>query len=198
MLPKSVENLMAELGRLPGVGRRSAERMAFDLLARSPARPLALARALENMVAQVAACPCCFYFAEGGVCPLCTDPRRDAAILCVVETSLDVAAFDRVAGVRPRFHVLGGRLSPLRDIAPADLHIGELLSRVRSGVGEVILATSPTGEGEATAVFLAGELAPLGVRTTRIGRGVPMGGSLEHSDVETLRLSLEMRRPFSP
>lgn len=198
MLPKSVENLMAELGRLPGIGRRSAERMAFDLLARSPERPLALARALEAMVSQVAACPRCFYFSEGGVCPLCSDPRREASLLCVVESSLDVAAFDRVGGVRPLYHVLGGRLSPLRDVTPADLHITELLARARAGIAEVIIATSPTVEGEATAVYLAGELAPLGVRTTRIGRGVPMGGSLEHSDAETLRLSLEMRRPFAP
>lgn len=198
MIPKAVEHVIAELSKLPGIGRRSAERLAFDLLNRAPERPAALADALHRLAEGIAPCSTCFFYAEDGVCPICTDPRRDAHLICVVETPMDVTAFDRVGGMRPLFHVLGGRLSPLKGITPDDLHVDALLNRIREGIEEVILATSPTVEGEATALYLASVIGPLGARMTRIGRGIPMGGSLEHADAETLRLSLETRRTFSP
>jgi recombination protein RecR len=197
LIPKAVEHVIAELSKLPGIGRRSAERLAFDLLNRAPERPAALADALARLAEGIAPCTTCFFYAEDGVCPICSDPRRDAQLLCVVETPMDVTAFDRVGGMRPLFHVLGGRLSPLKGITPDDLHIDALLDRIREGIEEVILATSPTVEGEATALYLASVIGPLGARMTRIGRGIPMGGSLEHADAETLRLSLETRRAFS-
>lgn len=197
LIPKAVEHVIAELSKLPGIGRRSAERLAFDLLNRAPERPAALADALARLAEGIAPCTTCFFYAEDGVCPICSDPRRDGHLICVVETPMDVTAFDRVGGMRPLFHVLGGRLSPLKGITPDDLHIDALVDRLREGVEEVILATSPTVEGEATALYLASVIGPLGVRMTRIGRGIPMGGSLEHADSETLRLSLETRRTFS-
>lgn len=197
MLPAALERLIAELSRLPGIGRRSAERIALDLLAHAPQRPEALATALRSLAAEVGRCERCHYFSENGVCPFCDNTARRRETLYVVETATDAIAFDKAGGGRGLFHILGGRLSPLRGVSPGDLHIAALFQRLKDHpeIEEVVLATSPSVEGEATAIFLAREIAPSGIRLSRIGRGVPMGGALEQTDPETLRLSLEGRRP---
>ncbi|MDX2177860.1 MAG: recombination mediator RecR [Candidatus Sumerlaeia bacterium] len=198
MIPEALEQLVGELGKLPGIGRRTAERLAFDLLRRSPARPVALAAALERVGSEIGLCPRCFYYAERGQCVLRCDRERDPETLCVVESPMDVVAFEKANPTRMRYHVLGGKLVPMKGIGPEQLHLAELRARVaEDGVREVIVATSPSVEGDATAIFLAGELARAGVRVTRIGRGIPTGGSLEHSDAETLRQALDGRRELA-
>jgi recombination protein RecR len=196
LLPPVVDRLIAELAKLPGIGRRSAERIAFDLVARSPDRPTALATVLMGMAESVRPCPECHLLTEGGRCSVCSDPARDRATLCVVETYADAIAFDRAVSGKPLFHVLGGRLSPLKGVTPSDLCVDQLLSRLDGSVRELILATSPSIEGDATAHYIAQEAAGRVARISRIGRGVPTGGSLEHADSETLRFSVESRRPF--
>jgi recombination protein RecR len=194
-LPAALQQLIAELGKLPGVGRRSAERMAFALLASEADDVQPLADAVTRLHAEVGLCEACGYYTDRGVCPICTDPSRDETLLCVVEMPVDVIAFERTGGFRARYHVLGGVLSPLKGISPDDLNVAGLRKRLQNGsVAEVILATSPSVEGEATAHYLSQILARDGVRFTRIGRGVPMGGSLDLADSGTLRLALEGRR----
>lgn len=194
-LPAALQQLIGELGKLPGVGRRSAERMAFALLASEAEEVAPLAGALVRLHEEVGLCDVCGYYTDRGICPVCADPRRDDSLLCVVDMPVDVIAFERTGGFSGRYHVLGGVLSPLKGIGPSDLNIAALQRRLREGgVAEIILANSPSVEGDATAHYLAQVLAREGVAFTRIGRGVPMGGSLDLTDSGTLRLALEGRR----
>lgn len=193
-LPAAIENLIGELGKFPGVGRRSAERMAFDLIGSPRERARALQQAIGEIDRSVGVCKVCGYFSVEGQCLVCS-PTRDTAILLVVEKALDVVALEKAGGFRGLYHVLGGQLSPLKGVSPSDLRIGELLRRAQDpAVRELILATSPSVEGDATALFIARQAERHGLLITRLGRGVPMGGSLEFSDSGTLRMALEARR----
>jgi recombination protein RecR len=195
MISESVDHLIAELTKLPGIGRRSAQRIAFHLL-RSPADQVeSLARLLVEVKARVRPCSICFFLTETDPCDICTDTRRDRNILLVVEQISDVLAFERTQVHRGLYHVLGGALSPLDGIGPDRLKIQELMARLKIGeVKEVVFATNPRMEGEATAQYLDRLIHPLGIRTTRIARGVPVGSDLELADGLTLARSLEGRR----
>ena len=183
MLPPSAEALVRELTRLPGVGRRSAQRLAVHLLRVPEGDALQLAGAIEQARARIRPCPECFGFAEDGLCPICRDTRRDESILCVVEAPQD-----------GRYHVLGGALSPLDGVDPEDLTIRQLVERVgRGGIVEVIIATNPTMTGEATAAYIAGLLRER-VSVTRLASGLPVGGDLEFADEVTLGRALDGRR----
>lgn len=191
----SLDALVQALRRLPGVGVRSAQRMAFHLLQHDRAGALQLARALEAAVQQVRHCALCHTFTEGEICAICADPRRDASKLCVVETPADQAALERTGAFNGRYFVLMGRLSPLDGIGPADIGIDELLARASDGVvREVILATNFTAEGEATAHVLAQALGSRGLAVTRLARGVPAGSELEYVDLGTIAHALVDRR----
>jgi len=190
-----VQDLIDELGRLPGVGPKSAQRIAFHLLKVEPADAERLARAIHEVKAKVHFCRICFNVAEGELCRICRDPRRDPSLVCVVEEPRDLVAIERTQEFKGRYHVLGGAISPIEGIGPDDLRIRELLRRLESeGVDEVILATNPNIEGEATAMYLARLLAPLGVRVTRIASGLPVGGDLEYADEITLGRAFAGRR----
>jgi recombination protein RecR len=190
-----VQDLIDELGRLPGVGPKSAQRIAFHLLKVEPADADRLARAIHEVKAKVHFCKICFNVAEGELCRICRDPRRDPSLVCVVEEPRDLVAIERTQEFKGRYHVLGGAISPIEGIGPDDLRIRELLRRLESeGVGEVILATNPNIEGEATAMYLARLLTPLGVRVTRIASGLPVGGDLEYADEITLGRAFAGRR----
>jgi recombination protein RecR len=190
-----VQDLIDELGRLPGVGPKSAQRIAFHLLKVEPADAERLARAIHEVKAKVHFCRICFNVAEGELCRICRDPRRDPSLICVVEEPRDLVAIERTQEFKGRYHVLGGAISPIEGIGPDDLRIRELLRRLESeGVGEVILATNPNIEGEATAMYLARLLTPLGVRVTRIASGLPVGGDLEYADEITLGRAFAGRR----
>ena len=190
-----VQDLIDELGRLPGVGPKSAQRIAFHLLKVEPADAERLARAIHEVKAKVHFCRICFNVAEGELCRICRDPRRDPSLVCVVEEPRDLVAIERTQEFKGRYHVLGGAISPIEGIGPDDLRIRELLRRLESeGVGEVILATNPNIEGEATAMYLARLLTPLGVRVTRIASGLPVGGDLEYADEITLGRAFAGRR----
>jgi recombination protein RecR len=191
-----LEGLIGELTKLPGLGRKSAQRIAFHILRASPAEADRLARSILDLKARVMDCRVCCNVTETQPCALCADARRDATVLCVVEQPMDVLAIERTGEFRGRYHVLKGALSPVDGIGPDQLTIGELLARVKAGgVAEVILATNPTAQGEATALYLARLLpgAP-GLRVTRIARGVPMGSDLEFSDQVTLARALLGRK----
>jgi recombination protein RecR len=190
-----VQDLIDALRRLPGIGAKSAQRLAFHLL-RAPAEEVAaLADAIRAAKERVAICAECFNVAEGDRCRYCRDPRRDGTVLCVVEEPADIVAVERTQEFRGRYHVLGGHISPMDGIGPDDLRVRELLGRIERGeVKECILATNPTVEGEATALYLAKVLKPLGVRVTRIASGLPVGGDLEYADEVTLGRALEGRR----
>ena len=190
-----VQDLIDELGRLPGVGPKSAQRIAFHLLKVEPADAERLARAIHEVKAKVHFCRICFNVAEGELCRICRDPRRDPSLVCVVEEPRDLVAIERTQEFKGRYHVLGGAISPIEGIGPDDLRIRELLRRLESeGVDEVILATNPNIEGEATAMYLARLLTPLGVRVTRIASGLPVGGDLEYADEITLGRAFAGRR----
>jgi recombination protein RecR len=190
-----VQDLIDELGRLPGVGPKSAQRIAFHLLKVEPADAERLARAIHEVKAKVHFCKVCFNVAEGELCRICRDPRRDPSLVCVVEEPRDLVAVERTQEFKGRYHVLGGAISPIEGIGPDDLRIRELLRRLESeGVREVILATNPNIEGEATAMYLARLLTPLGVRVTRIASGLPVGGDLEYADEITLGRAFAGRR----
>jgi recombination protein RecR len=192
---KYLELLIAELEKLPSIGLKSAQRLALHLLRVPKEDALRLADAIRAVRERVGFCSTCGNFSETDPCALCGDPRRDTKILCVVEQPVDVLAFERTGQFTGRYHVLGGALSPLEGTSPEQLRIRELLSRLRGGeVKEVILATNPNVNGEATALYLSKLLNPLGVRVTRIARGVPMGSDLEYSDQVTLARALEGRR----
>jgi len=190
-----VQSLVDELGRLPGIGPKSAQRIAFFLLKSAPDDAKRLARAIVEAKERVSWCRRCFNFAEGDLCVYCRDDRRDSTLLCVVEEPRDIVAVERTQEYRGLYHVLLGAISPIEGIGPDQLKVKELLARVNDeGVQEVILATNPNIEGEATAMYLARLLKPLGLRVTRIASGLPVGGDLEYADEVTLGRALEGRR----
>jgi recombination protein RecR len=190
-----VQDLIDELGRLPGVGPKSAQRIAFHLLAADPVDVRRLAQVLVEVKDRVRFCSVCGNVAEEDTCRICRDPRRDPAILCVVEEPKDVVAIERTREYRGRYHVLGGAISPIDGIGPDELRIRELMPRLADGtVLEVILATDPNLEGEATATYLTRLLRPMGLRVTRLASGLPVGGDLEYADEVTLGRAFEGRR----
>jgi len=187
---------VAELAKLPGIGRKTAQRLTFFLLKQPPEVAARLAQAIHQVRDQVTACGVCGNLSDDDPCAICRDPRRDAATLCVVEEPGDVGAIERAGQYRGRYHVLGGRLSPLEGVGPEALRVDALVARVSngSGVREVIIATNPSMEGEVTATLLQQLLRPTGVRVTRIARGLPVGGDLEYADGVTIAQSLLARR----
>ncbi|WP_405726904.1 recombination mediator RecR [Streptomyces sp. NBC_01537] len=190
-----VQDLIDELGRLPGVGPKSAQRIAFHILQADPADVRRLAHALAEVKAKVRFCTVCGNVAESEQCRVCRDPRRDPSVICVVEESKDVVAVERTREFRGRYHVLGGAISPIEGIGPDDLRIRELLARLADGtVTELILATDPNLEGEATATYLARMIKPMGLKVTRLASGLPVGGDLEYADEVTLGRAFEGRR----
>jgi recombination protein RecR len=195
----AIEDLVAELAKLPGIGRKTAQRLTFHLLKQPPEAAGRLAEAIRRVRDQVTACRICGNLTDEEPCGICADPRRDATVLCVVEEASDVGAIERAGRFRGRYHVLGGRLSPLDGIGPEALRLESLLERVGngSGVREVIVATNPSMEGEVTATYLQQVLKPTGVRVTRIARGLPVGGDLEYADGVTIAQALEARRDMS-
>jgi recombination protein RecR len=190
-----VQNLIDELGRLPGVGPKGAQRIAFYLLGTDPADVKRLAAVLVEVTDRIRFCKICGNVAEEDECRICRDPRRDLSIICVVEEPKDVAAIEKIREFRGRYHVLGGAISPIDGVGPDDLRIRELMARLADGgVTEVILATDPNLEGEATATYLARLVKPLGLRVTRPASGLPVGGDLEYADEVTLGRAFEGRR----
>ncbi|MGI8676652.1 MAG: recombination mediator RecR [Nocardioidaceae bacterium] len=190
-----VQDLIDELGRLPGVGPKSAQRIAFHLLDADPVDVRRLASVLVEVKDKVRFCVVCWNVSESEQCRVCRDPRRDLSILCVVEESKDVVAIERTREFRGRYHVLGGAISPIEGIGPDELRVKELMQRLADGaVTEVILATDPNLEGEATATYLSRMLRPLGLRVTRLASGLPVGGDLEYADEITLGRAFEGRR----
>jgi recombination protein RecR len=190
----SVDNLIVQLARLPGVGRRTAQRLAFHLLKASEADALALADAIREVKERIGFCTECGNLAEEPLCPICTDARRDRSLICVVEDPSDLVALERTHEYRGLYHVLGGALSPIDGVDPEHLRIAELVARVeRGGVTEVLLATNPTMTGEATAAYLADRLRGR-TRVTRLASGLPVGGDLEYADEVTLGRALAGRR----
>jgi recombination protein RecR len=192
-----VQNLIDELGRLPGIGPKSAQRIAFYLLKAAPEDANRLARSITEAKARVSWCRRCFNLAEGELCIYCRDERRDPTLLCVVEEPRDIVAVERTHEFKGLYHVLQGAISPIEGIGPEQLRVKELVRRVGDEeVKEVILATNPNIEGEATAMYLAKLLKPLGLRVTRLASGLPVGGDLEYADEVTLGRALEGRREF--
>jgi recombination protein RecR len=190
-----VQDLIDELGRLPGVGPKSAQRIAFHLLQADPADVRRLVSALVEVKEKVRFCATCGNVAEGEQCRICADPRRDGTSICVVEEPKDVVAIERTREFRGRYHVLGGAISPIEGVGPDDLRIKELMTRLASGeVTEIIIATDPNLEGEATASYLARFLRPMGLKVTRLASGLPVGGDLEYADEVTLGRAFEGRR----
>ena len=190
-----VQDLIDELGRLPGVGPKSAQRIAFHILAADPADVQRLAAVLREVKEKVRFCVVCGNVAEDEQCRICQDPRRDPAILCVVEEPKDVLAIEKTREFRGRYHVLGGAISPIDGVGPDDLRIRELLARLADGtVTEVILATDPNLEGEATATYLARLISPMEIAVSRLASGLPVGGDLEYADEVTLGRAFEGRR----
>ena len=190
-----VQDLIDELGRLPGVGPKGAQRIAFHVLAADPADVKRLAHALIEVKEKVRFCTICGNVTEEEQCRICRDPRRDLSILCVVEEPKDVVAIEKTREFRGRYHVLGGAINPIEGVGPDQLHVKELLARIGDeGVEEVILCTNPNIEGEATALYLGKLLKQLGISVTRIASGLPVGGDLEYADELTLGRALEGRR----
>jgi recombination protein RecR len=195
--PIPVRSLIDELKRLPGIGPRSAERMAVWLLQSNKADPQTLAETLIKAHAEIIACPTCGFFATHGNCGICDDPKRDDSLLCVVEQATDVIPLERSGAFKGRYHCLGGKLSPLDRVSPEDLNIPSLIRRVETGGGmEIILALGADVEGEATSNYLADMLRGKPVKLTRIAQGLPAGGGLEHADELTLIRALQGRRDF--
>jgi recombination protein RecR len=189
----AIERLIEEFQKFPGVGRKTAQRLVFHLL-RSPKEEIAnLAEAIKAVKEKVGFCSVCFNISEKDPCDICTDPNRDRTLICVVEEASDLWALEKTGEYKGLFHILGGVLSPLDGIGPDDLHMKELFPRLQEGVREVILATNPNTEGEATAVYLTNLIKPLKVKVTRIARGLPMGGDLEYADQVTLAKAIEGR-----
>jgi recombination protein RecR len=191
----AIQDLIDELGRLPGVGPKSAQRIAFHILSADPADVNRLAGALRKVKELVRFCTTCFNVAESEQCRVCRDPRRSNEVLCVVEEPKDVVAIERTGEFRGRYHVLGGAINPLEGIGPDNLRIRELMTRLGTGeVRELILATDPNTEGEATATYLALMVKPMGIAVTRLASGLPVGGDLEYADEITLGRAFEGRR----
>lgn len=195
MFEGPIQDLIDELARLPGIGPKSAQRLAFHIVKVPPQDARRLAESIVAAKERVRFCRECFAVSEGELCRICRDPGRDRTVVCVVEESKDQAAIEKAGVVKGLYHVLGGAISPLEGIGPDDLRVQELLDRVSSnGVHEVILATNPNLEGNATAMYVAGLLKPLGLRVTRLASGLPVGGDLEYADEVTLGQALEGRR----
>ena len=191
----AIDDLATELARLPGIGRKTALRLTYHLLKQSPEQCRRLAEALLTIGERVKPCARCHNLTEDELCSICRDPRRDAAVICVVEEASDIGAIERAGEFRGVYHVLGGRLSPLDGIGPEDLAIGALLERLAGdGVREVILATNPSLEGEATALYVQRQLAGRTLTISRIARGLPVGGDLEYADGVTIAQALSARR----
>lgn len=200
-VPPSVTTLIETLSEMPGIGPKSASRLAFFLLRGKSELALRLADALQGLVAHTRFCSACHNVTEADPCPICSDPQRDHGLICVVEEPMDVLAVERTDQYRGVYHVLHGAIAPLEGVFAENLRIAELETRIRqsqeegqSAIREVILATNPTGEGDYTAAYLIQRLKPLGVRVTRLGRGLPMGGDLEYADAITLTRALEARQ----
>ncbi|WP_431727972.1 recombination mediator RecR [Verrucosispora sp. TAA-831] len=195
MYEGAIQDLIDELGRLPGVGPKSAQRIAFHILSADPADVNRLAGALRKVKDLVRFCTSCYNVAESEQCRICRDPRRGNEVICVVEEPKDVVAIERTGEFRGRYHVLGGAINPLEGIGPDNLRIRELLTRLSGGeVRELILATDPNTEGEATATYLALMVKPMGISVTRLASGLPVGGDLEYADEITLGRAFEGRR----
>jgi recombination protein RecR len=194
----AIEDLVTELAKLPGIGRKTAQRLTFFLLKQPAETATRLAEAIRSVRERVTPCGVCGTLTDEDPCAICRDPRRDATLLCVVEEAADVTAIERAGRFRGRYHVLGGRLSPVEGIGPEALRLDRLVDRVANGGGEsvreVIIATNPSMEGEVTATFLQQLLRPTGVRVTRIARGLPVGGDLEYADGVTIAQALLARR----
>jgi recombination protein RecR len=191
----SFDRLIAELGKFPGIGRKTASRLALFILRQPQSEAEALADAIKELKARIRFCSICFHFTETDPCALCSDPARDDSILCVVQEPQDLLAIERSRSFHGRYHVLHGALSPLDGIGPEDLKIPELLSRLQGGaVTEVLLATNFSVEGEATAYYLAKLIGPLGIRVTRLAYGIPLGSDLEYIDEATVNRAVEGRR----
>lgn len=192
---RSLENLASRLNRLPGIGVKTAERLAYHILTLKDEDVEGLATALTDAKRSIHPCPVCGAYTEDELCSICADAKRDGSVICVVKDARDVSYMERMREYRGLYHVLGGTLSPMDGIGPDDIRIAELLERVRKGgVSEVILATNPDVEGEATASYIMRLLKPLGVRVTRIAHGIPIGGNLEYVDEITLFKAIENRR----
>ncbi|MGO2633764.1 MAG: recombination mediator RecR [Galactobacter sp.] len=195
MYEGAVQDLMDELGRLPGVGPKSAQRIAFHILEADPADMERLAQAITDVKTKVHFCEICFNITEAERCPICLDDRRDPSVLCVVEESKDIMVIERTRSYRGRYHVLGGSINPMAGVGPDQLHIRELLTRLSDErIQEIIIATDPNLEGEATATYLARTLKTLGIPVTRLASGLPVGGDLEYADEVTLGRAFEGRR----
>ena len=200
LLPEPIQRLIDALSRLPGVGPKTASRLTFHLLREGGALSEELSGALAHLRSGTATCSECFNITTAGqeLCAVCANSERDRSLICVVEEPLDVLALEGTGGYQGLYHVLGGALSPIEGIGPDDLKIAELLTRVRAGgVQEVIVATNPSMEGDATAMYLQQQLAPFGLRLTRLARGLPMGGDLEYADQSTLLRALAGRQTLS-
>ena len=194
-LPEPLERLIQELSRLPGIGPKTAQRLAFHLLRAERERVERLAEVLVDLKARLGWCERCFNIAEGPLCVVCSSGRRDETVICVVEAPLDVLAVERTGEYRGMFHVLHGVLSPIDNVGPEDIHVPELLQRLAGGeVQEVIVATNPDIEGEATSLYLTRLLKPMGLKVTRLAQGIPMGGDLEYADQATLARAISARR----
>lgn len=198
MAADSVERLIGELMKLPGIGRRTAQRLTFYLMKVEREQAVALAKAIVAVKDKVHFCGRCFNATEGEICAICADPKRNRGIICVVEEPSDVMALEKTREYNGLYHVLGGHISPLDGVGPGDLHIQELMARLKDGVQEVILACNPTVEGQATSLYLSKLIEPSGVKVTRLALGLPMGGDLELADEVTLARALEGRRRIGP
>lgn len=192
----SVERLINRLARLPGIGRKTAARLAFHILKSTKEEALELAEAIQEVKERVGFCSVCFNISESDPCSVCSDQKRRRDVICVVEEASDVSVLINVEGFDGQFHVLGGRLSPLDGIGPDDLHMQELMTRLSDEVTEVIIATNPNVEGEATAAYLSRLIKPMGISVTRIARGLPVGSDLEYADSVTLARALEGRQSY--
>ena len=191
----AIDELAAELSKLPGIGRKTALRLTYHLLKQPPEQSRRLATVLAGLVERVRRCSVCSNLTEEDPCEICSDPRRDRGLLCVVEEASDIGAIERAGEYRGVYHVLGGRLSPLDGIGPEDLNVGQLVDRVASGaVREVIIATNPSLEGEATALYVQRQVASHVPAVTRIARGIPVGGDLEYADGVTIAQAINARR----
>lgn len=194
----AIEELITELSRLPGIGRKTAQRLTYYLLKKPPADIRRLAGAMEAVAERVRSCSGCGNLTENDPCDFCAGPERDQALVCVVEEASDIGAIERTGQFRGLYHVLGGRLSPLEGVGPDELNVPRLLDRLGEGsaVREVIVATNPSVEGEATAVYLHKLIKPSGVRVTRLARGLPVGSDLEYADGVTIAQALDGRREY--
>jgi recombination protein RecR len=189
-----VQDLVDELSKLPGIGPKTAQRLAFHLLKTGPDEARSLAQAILELTERIRFCTRCFNISTEELCDFCSDARRDQTVVCVVEEPRDIPPIEKTGEFRGLYHVLGGAISPIDGIGPDDLRTAELLARVKEGVNEVIVATNPNVEGEATAMYLSRLLSPLDVRVTRIASGLPVGGDLEYADEVTLGRAFEGRR----